>query len=96
MWTNKLYTNILSTSFKRIRMIVNDGTVFDNNKNPSTTLIVTLHINNKSINAIADTGSANSVIHTYIKYQKNMHRAANNTELCTIGLVKLKMFQHLY
>ncbi|CAF3474519.1 unnamed protein product [Rotaria socialis] len=48
-----------------------------------------------------DTGSAYSIIHIntlrklirqpHIIYQKKIHRTANNTELRTIGLVKLKI-----
>ncbi len=91
----------MSISFKRTTGTVGDGSVPDNNKNPSTPLIVTLQINNKPIDAMIDTGSAHSLIHIntlrklihrpHIIYQKNIHRTANNGELRTIGLVKLKI-----
>ncbi|CAF4280477.1 unnamed protein product, partial [Rotaria sordida] len=81
---------------------VDDGAVPNNKKNPSTPLIVSLHVNHKLINAMVDTGSANSIIHIktlrklihqpHIIYQKNVHRTANNSELNTIGLVKLKIY----
>jgi len=101
MWTNRSLTTILPVSFKRITGTAYDGPAPDNNKNPSIPLIVSLQVNHKFINAMVDTGSANSIIHIntlyklihrpYIKYQKNIYRTANNSELRTIGLVKLKI-----
>jgi transposase InsO family protein len=101
MWTARTFTTSLSTSFKRITGAVNDGTVPDDNKNPSIPLIVSLRINHKLIDAMVDTGSAYSIIHINtlhqlihqpnIVYRKNIHRTANNGELRTIGLVKLRI-----
>ncbi|CAF3952238.1 unnamed protein product [Rotaria sp. Silwood1] len=101
MWTSRTYTTILSTSFKRITGTASDGTVPSNNKNPSTPLIVSLHVNHKLVNAMVDTGSANSIIHIntlrelthrpHVIHQKKIYRTANNSELRTIGLVKLKI-----
>jgi hypothetical protein len=101
MWTKRSFTTILSVSFKRITGTADDGSVPDNKKNPSTPLVVSLYVNHKLINAMVDTGSANSIIHINtlrklihrprIIYQKNVHRIANNGELRTIGLVKLKI-----
>lgn len=111
MWTSGSFTTILSQSFKRLTGTVNDGTVSDLEKNPSMPLIVTVQVNRKFVNAMIDTGSARSIIHINtlhklihrprIKYQNNAHRTANNSELCTIGLVRLvvnikKVFQHLF
>ncbi|CAM4869106.1 unnamed protein product [Rotaria socialis] len=80
---------------------VNDGTVSNINKNPSTPLIVTLQINNKFVDTMVDTGSAKSIIHInklyklirrpYINYKNCLHRTANNGELRTIGLVNLRI-----
>jgi hypothetical protein len=100
MWSYWSFTTILFKLFKLITGTADDGSV-SNNKNPSSSLIVRLQVNNKSINAMIDTGSAKSIIHIntlrkliyrpYIKYQNNTHRTANNTQLHTIGLVKLKI-----
>ncbi|CAF1478973.1 unnamed protein product, partial [Adineta steineri] len=78
-----------------------DGTVPANKKKPSTPLIVTLQVNKKFINVMVDTGSAKSIIHVktlhelpyqpYINYKNNTHRTANNSELKTIGTVKLRI-----
>ena len=101
MWKNRSCTTKLSTSFKRLTGAANDGSASDNKKIPSTPLIINVRLNKKSIDAMVDTGSVNSIIHihalrqlvpqAYIKYKKNVHRTANNTELRTIGLVKLKI-----
>ncbi|CAF2846048.1 unnamed protein product, partial [Rotaria sp. Silwood2] len=99
---NNVYQNVNQRKCYKCGQIetVNDGTV-SNNKNPSTPLIVNLQVNKTFINTMVDTGSANSIIHIntlnklkhrpYIKYHKNIHRTANNSELRTIGLVKLKI-----
>jgi hypothetical protein len=80
---------------------VNDGTAPRSKKNPSSPLIVRLHVNHQLFNVMVDTGSANSIIHIntlrklkpqpHIKHLKNIYRTANNSELHTIGLVKLKI-----
>ena len=101
MWTKWSFTTTLFLSFKRVTETAEDGPVSNYNKNPSTPLIVSLYVNHKLINAMIDTGSANSLIHIdtlrklpyrpHIRYQKNIHRTANNSELRTIGLVNLKI-----
>ena len=80
---------------------MNDGAVPINNENPSAPLIVKLRVNNTFISTMVDTGSAKSIINIktlqrlnyrpFIKYQKNVHQTANNSELRTIGLVRLKI-----
>jgi hypothetical protein len=102
MWTTRTFTTTLSTLFKRPTGSVDDGSVPDNKKNPSTPLIVYLQINHKPVRTIVDTGSANSIVHIntlhklfhrpYIEHKENVHRTANNGELHTIGLVKLKIY----
>ena len=91
----------MSTLFKRLLGSVNDGTVPYTKSNPSSPLIVNLLVNNTSINAMIDTGSASSIIHRktlsrlisrpHIKYQRNQHRTANNGELSTNGTVQLNI-----
>ncbi|CAF3208899.1 unnamed protein product [Rotaria sp. Silwood2] len=87
--------------FKLALGIVNDGAVPNNNENPSTPLIVKLRVNNTFINITVDTGSAKTIINIKtlqnlkyrpsIRYKKNTHQTANNSELHTIGLVRLKI-----
>lgn len=101
MWSCRTYTKALSTSFKLVAGAAEDGTASINQQNPSTPLFVNVKINNKIIKAMVDTGSAYSFIHINllrkliyspnIIYQRKIHRTANNTDLRTIGLVKLKI-----
>ena len=101
MWTSGTYSTKLFQSFKRVIGTVTDGTVSQFQKIPSTPLIVTLQVNGKSIDAMIDTGSSTTIIsrtllyklihRPRIKFKRNTYRTASNTNLCTIGLVQLKV-----
>jgi hypothetical protein len=99
--STRSHSKKLSTPFKRIVGPADDGAVPEEKKNPSIPVIVRLRVNNKPMNAMVDTGSASSIIHIHalnslahrphMQQQINVHRAANNTELKTIGIVELKI-----
>ena len=101
MWGNGSFTTKLSISFKRVIGTVDDGSVPNHKKNPSSPLIVQLPVYNQLVYAMVDTGSATSIIHIdtlkrfehqpRINHLENVYRTANNGEFYTIGTVKLKI-----